>query len=78
MLGINSLAVAQAANYQDGFFIQNEGWFGYDNGSINWFGNDGSAVYTVEQKENAGDKELLGATIWNYLWWQVLCFVENE
>ena len=62
LLGINSLAVAQAANYQDGFFIQNEGWFGHDNGSINWFGNDGSAVYTVEQKENAGDKELLGAT----------------
>ena len=62
MLGINSLAVAQAANYQDGFFIQNEGRFGHDNGSINWFGNDGSAVYTVEQKENAGDKDLLGAT----------------
>lgn len=62
LIGVNSLAIAQATNCQDGFFIQNEGWFGHDNGSINWFGNDGSVVYTIEQKENAGDKDLLGAT----------------
>lgn len=44
--------------YADGFFIINEGWFGHENGSINFFKYGEDTVRTrVFQKENTG-KEL--------------------
>ena len=41
-------------NFADGFFIVNEGWFGHDNGSINWIAGDGVAYYNVDKKTNNG------------------------
>ena len=41
-----------SANYQDGFFVVNEGRYGTDPGSINWFGADGTMQYNVETLAN--------------------------
>lgn len=46
------------SNYSDGFFFLNEGWFGHDNGSINWYDNNGKLVYNVDKKENGGAVQL--------------------
>ncbi len=48
-------------NFEDGFFIVNEGWFGHDNGSINWVAGDGTAYYNVDMKANNGEV-VLGMT----------------
>ncbi|MDD6140864.1 MAG: DUF5074 domain-containing protein [Bacteroidales bacterium] len=45
-------AETQSATYQDGFFVVNEGRYGTDPGSINWFGADGSMQYNVETLAN--------------------------
>lgn len=46
--------VALPENFEDGFFIVNEGWLGHDNGSINWIAGDGVAYYNVDKKTNNG------------------------
>ncbi len=63
------LAAASAATttptlptaYTDGLFIQNEGWFGHDMGSINWVASDGTVYYNVNSKAN-GNQVVLGNT----------------
>ncbi len=47
--------------YTDGLFIQNEGWFGHDMGSINWVASDGTVYYNVDSKAN-GNQVVLGNT----------------
>lgn len=47
--------------FTDGFFIQNEDWFGHTMGSINWVDNDGNFYYNVDNKAN-GNTEVLGTT----------------
>lgn len=46
--------------FTDGFFIQNEDWFGHAMGSINWVDNDGNVYYDVDNKANG--REVLGNT----------------
>lgn len=53
--------VALPENFEDGFFIVNEGWFGHDNGSINWITSDGTPYYNVDAKANNGGV-VLGTT----------------
>ena len=45
-------AETQSATYHDGFFVVNEGRYGTDPGSINWFGADGTMAYNVETLAN--------------------------
>lgn len=47
-------------NYEDGTFIVNEDWFGHDEGSVNFFTNEGDFVYRAYRRENNGEK--LGVT----------------
>jgi hypothetical protein len=47
-------------NYEDGVFIVNEDWFGHDDGTVNFFTNDGDFVYRAYRNENTG--ETLGTT----------------
>ena len=49
------------AEFTDGFFIQNEGWYGKAKGSINWVASDGTLFYNVDGKAN-GNAEVLGNT----------------
>lgn len=44
----------------EGFYVVNEDWFGWDNGSVNYFKNDGSVVYRAFRAANNGEK--LGVT----------------
>ncbi len=53
--------VALPENFEDGFFIVNEGWLGHDNGSINWIASDGTPYYNVDAKANNGGV-VLGTT----------------
>lgn len=53
--------VALPENFEDGFFIVNEGWFGHDNGSINWIASDGTPYYNIDAKANNGGV-VLGTT----------------
>ena len=47
--------------YENGFFIINEGWFGHDNGSLNFYHYGADTItQMVYQKENAGKQ--LGTT----------------
>lgn len=39
-----------------GFYIVNEDWFGHDDGSVNYFKNDGSIIYRAYRAANNGDK----------------------
>lgn len=48
------------ADASQGMLVINEGWFGHDNGSINFFGNDGDTVYDIFSLANPG--KCLGAT----------------
>ena len=50
------------SEFKDGFFVQNEDWFGHANGSINWIGNDGTIIYNVQTKANPEAEVILGAT----------------
>lgn len=43
-----------------GFYVVNEDWFGHDDGSVNYFKNDGSILYRAYR--NANDGEKLGVT----------------
>lgn len=43
-----------------GFFIANEDWFGHDNGSVNYFKNDGSITYRAYRAVN--NDESFGVT----------------
>lgn len=43
-----------------GFYVANEDWFGHDNGSVNYFKNDGSIIYRAYRAANNGEK--LGVT----------------
>lgn len=47
--------------FSDGFFIVNEDWYGHNNSTINWFGNDGEIVRRVVQTVN-GQGVQLGCT----------------
>ena len=47
--------------FTDGFFLQNEDWFGHAMGSINWVDGDGYVYYNVDNKAN-GNTEVLGNT----------------
>lgn len=47
-------------NYEDGVFIVNEDWFGHDDGTVNFFTNEGDFVYRAYRNENPG--ETLGTT----------------
>lgn len=38
-----------------GFYVANEDWFGHDDGSVNYFKNDGSIVYRAYRAVNAGE-----------------------
>jgi uncharacterized protein YcfL len=44
----------------DGFYVVNEDWFGHDDGTINYFKNDGSINYRAYRAANSGEK--LGTT----------------
>lgn len=52
---------ALPGRFTDGFFIQNEDWFGHRLGSINWVGSDGTFYYNAVDKVN-GNAEVLGNT----------------
>lgn len=43
-----------------GFYVANEDWFGHDNGSVNYFKNDGSIIYRAYRAANTD--ETLGVT----------------
>lgn len=47
--------------FTDGFFIQNEDWYGHAMGSINFIAYDGTPYYNVDNKAN-GNTEVLGNT----------------
>ena len=47
--------------FTDGFFIQNEGWFGQATGSINWVDGAGTVYYNIDDKAN-GNVDVLGNT----------------
>lgn len=49
------------AEFTEGFFIQNEDWFGHAAGSLNWVDNTGKLYYDVDNKAN-GNQEVLGNT----------------
>ena len=38
-----------------GFYIANEDWFGHDNGTVNYFGYDGSITYRAYRAANPGE-----------------------
>lgn len=40
----------------DGFYMVNEGWFGHDGGSVNFFGKDGHIAYRAYSTANAGEE----------------------
>ena len=61
-----------SANYQDGFFVVNEGRYGTDPGSINWFGADGTMQYNVETLASAGQH----VAVWHNLWQSLLHYFE--
>jgi len=42
----------QIAIPSNGFYIANEDWFGHDNGSVNYFNNDGTIVYRAYRAAN--------------------------
>lgn len=44
-----------------GFYVANEDWFGHDNGTVNYFKNDGSINYRVYRAANDAG-EVLGTT----------------
>lgn len=44
---------ASAVIYPQGFYVVNEDWFGHDNGSVNYFNNDGSITYRAYRAANA-------------------------
>ncbi len=46
--------------YEDGTFLLNEGWFGHDNGSMNYLTADENLMYRVYERENPD--EAFGAT----------------
>ncbi|MCT3940964.1 DUF5074 domain-containing protein [Elizabethkingia anophelis] len=60
----NSIVVADSAPSAvvsaQGFYVANEDWFGHDNGSVNYFKNDGSIIYRAYRAANNGEK--LGVT----------------
>lgn len=41
------------SDYTDGILFLNEGWFGHDSGSLNFFGNNGEWTYDVFARNNA-------------------------
>lgn len=43
-----------------GFYVANEDWFGHDNGTVNFFKNDGSVIYRAYRAANPD--EILGVT----------------
>ncbi|AQX11453.1 DUF5074 domain-containing protein [Elizabethkingia meningoseptica] len=45
-----------AAIASQGFYVANEDWFGHDNGSVNYFKNDGSITYRAYRAANNGEK----------------------
>ncbi len=45
-----------AAIASQGFYVANEDWFGHDNGSVNYFKNDGSIIYRAYRAANNGEK----------------------
>lgn len=48
-------------NFTNGFFLQNEDWFGHAQGSINWIENQSTPYYNIDNKANA-NVEVLGST----------------
>lgn len=60
----NTIVVADSAPSAvvsaQGFYVANEDWFGHDNGSVNYFKNDGSIIYRAYRAANSGEK--LGVT----------------
>lgn len=46
--------------YKEGIFILNEGWFGHENGSMNFVTVGGEMIYRVYERENP--EQALGAT----------------
>lgn len=47
-------------DYTQGFFLVNEDWYGWDNGTVNFLTSDGRWVYRAFRRENPG--ETLGVT----------------
>ena len=68
---LRAYADDKLTSFSDGFFIVNEDWYGHNNSTINWFGNDGTITTRVVQTVNGSDHQL-GCTapvgkIWNGL-----------
>ena len=53
--------VPSAVVSANGFYIANEDWFGHDQGTVNYFKNDGSILYRAYRAANDG--ETLGTTL---------------
>ena len=61
----NSLAAIEKPSlprtFTNGFFLQNEDWFGHAQGSINWIDNQTTPYYNIDNKAN-NNTEILGNT----------------
>ena len=61
----------------NGFYIANEDWFGHDNGTVNYFKNDGTIVYRAYRAVNAG--ETFGVTTqYATIWGEYAYFVSKQ
>ena len=59
------------------FYIVNEGWFGHDTGSVNFFNADGTIEYNVYKTANPGE-ELGNTTPFAAFWGKYVYFVSKQ
>lgn len=69
--------VPSAVVSANGFYIANEDWFGHDQGTVNYFKNDGSILYRAYRAANDG--ETLGTTTqYATIWGEYAYFVSKQ
>lgn len=80
--GVKDLADDQPAAMvtPEGFYVMNEGWFGHDKGSVNYFSNTTADIkYRLFKEANPGAEEQLGnTTSYATMWGNHLFFVSKQ
>lgn len=60
-----------------GFYVANEDWFGHDNGTVNYFKNDGTIIYRAYRAAN--QNETLGVTTqYATIWGEYAYFISKQ
>lgn len=62
----------------NGFYVANEDWFGHDNGTVNYFRNDGTIVYRAYRAVNGEDETLGATTQFATIWGDNVYFVSKQ